>query len=137
MDIKHTVALEPKRIVSMLPARPSASTTERPSGNVSAVQTRDSSAIREESVGSVSKMEDAGSSRLNEAVKELNSYVQNIERNLQFDVDEGSGHTVIRVLDTETDEVIRQMPSEDFLALSRHMKSMSDDSQGLLLKEKA
>lgn len=137
MDIKHTVALEPKRIVSMLPAGASVSTAGQSSENGSAVRVSGSSAIKEESVASISKMEDAGSSRLNEAVKELNSYVQNIERNLQFDVDEGSGHTVIRVLDVETDEVIRQMPSEDFLALSRHMKSMSDDSQGLLLKEKA
>ena len=124
-------------MVSMISAGPSASTTERSSESTAPKQASSLSVIKEEAAGVVREMEGTGSGRLNEAVKELNSYVQNIERNLQFDVDEESGHTVIRVLDVETDEVIRQMPSEDFLALSRHLKSMNDGAQGLFFKEKA
>ena len=44
-------------------------------------------------------------------VDELNQIVQNTRRSLQFSVDKGSGEVVVKVVDAETDEVIRQMPS--------------------------
>ena len=53
------------------------------------------------------------------AVDNLNNYVQTIRRELQFSVDENSGRTVIKVLDAETKEVIRQIPAEEVISLSR------------------
>ena len=53
------------------------------------------------------------------AVDNLNNYVQTIRRALQFSVDENSGRTVIKVLDAETKEVIRQIPAEEVISLSR------------------
>jgi flagellar protein FlaG len=79
----------------------------------------------------------SASAGLEQALQDLNGYVQNVQRNLQFDVDDTSGHTVIRVVDSETAEVIRQIPSEEVLALARHLKSMGEGEQGLFLKEKA
>lgn len=79
----------------------------------------------------------SASAHLEQALQDLNGYVQTVQRNLQFDVDDTSGHTIIRVVDSETEEVIRQIPSEEVLALARHLKSMGEGEQGLFLKEKA
>jgi flagellar protein FlaG len=80
--------------------------------------------------------EASASANLEQALQDLNGYVQTVQRNLQFDVDDTSGHTIIRVVDSKTEEVIRQIPSEEVLALARHLKSMGEGEQGLFLKEK-
>ncbi len=53
--------------------------------------------------------------QLQDNVSKLNDYMQNINRNLQFTVDKKSGSSVIIVRDSETDEIIRQFPSEEIL----------------------
>ena len=54
----------------------------------------------------------------------LNQAVQSIERGLQFTVDEQSGETIITVTDKKTDEVIRQIPSEEVLAIRENIESL-------------
>ena len=53
--------------------------------------------------------------------------------NLQFTVDEDTGIDVVKVVDTDTKEVIRQFPSEEILAIAKAI----DQLQGLLVKDKA
>jgi flagellar protein FlaG len=66
-------------------------------------------------------------------VAELNQYVQNLERKLQFSVDDNSGDTVVKVIDKETDELIRQIPSEELL----EVKHAIDEYRGILFETKA
>ncbi len=54
-------------------------------------------------------------------VEELNTYVNEMQRNLQFHVDEDLGRKVISVMDGETKELIRQIPSEEALELLKNM----------------
>jgi len=56
-----------------------------------------------------------------EAVSNLNDYIQVIRRELEFRVDKETGRTVVTVLDAETGEKIRQIPSEEVLALARNL----------------
>ncbi len=58
---------------------------------------------------------------ISSAVDNLNQYVQTIRRELEFSIDENSGRTVIKVLDAETKEVIRQIPPEEVVSLSRNL----------------
>jgi flagellar protein FlaG len=60
-----------------------------------------------------------GQPEINAAVTQLNRHVQEANYNLQFSIDEASGRNVIRVIDAETREVIRQFPMEEVLALSK------------------
>lgn len=60
------------------------------------------------------------------AVEQMKDYAQVMSRQLQFDVDEDSGRTVVRVLDKDSGDVIRQIPSEEVLALARHMKELME-----------
>ena len=66
-------------------------------------------------------------------VNELNELVQNTQRSLQFSVDQESGRTVIRVKDSETDEVIRQIPPEEALQLAQRF----EESLGALVRTEA
>ncbi|MCW8919372.1 MAG: flagellar protein FlaG [Gammaproteobacteria bacterium] len=75
---------------------------------------------------------------LSAAVKEIAVAVQSVQRNLNFSIDEASGSTVVKVIDSESDEVIRQFPTEEILALRRRLGEMSGrELSGLLVQTKA
>jgi flagellar protein FlaG len=80
----------------------------------------------------------ASEAEISRAVTQLNEYVQTIHRELEFSVDEASGHTVIRVLDALSGRVIRQIPGDEVLALA---KTVTPDGQpprpGFLMAGKA
>lgn len=59
------------------------------------------------------------------AINQLNGYLEETHRGLRFSIDDDSGRTVVKVVDTETDEVIRQIPSEEMLAVIRHFSEMT------------
>jgi flagellar protein FlaG len=58
---------------------------------------------------------------LKQAVSKLNDYVQNIQRDLQFSIDKESGTMVVKVIDTKSEKVIRQIPTEETLKLARSL----------------
>ncbi len=70
---------------------------------------------------------------VNQAVQNLNDRVQNVQRNLEFTIDEISGNTVISVIDAETEEVIRQIPPETALNAAKNLQRL----EGLLLSAEA
>lgn len=59
---------------------------------------------------------------LESAVATINEYVQSIQRDLHFSVDEELKQTVIKVVDADSGETIRQIPEEVFLELARNLK---------------
>ena len=67
------------------------------------------------------------------AVERLVELARNNRRGLRFYVDEGSGRTVITVYNAATDEVIRQIPSEEIIAIARAVRAQRGD----LLSERA
>ncbi len=76
---------------------------------------------------------------LQKAVSDISSYVQNLQRDLQFRVDSDLGRMVISVVDSKTKEVIRQIPNEEVLARARFLEEQAADSDvtdGLLLQTK-
>jgi len=86
----------------------------------------------------INKAEEKESSEqaLDAAVKQLNSYAQSINRNLEFNVDTDSGQTVVKVIDSKTDELIRQIPNEEALNIAKQLDGVPDDdpqASGLLL----
>jgi len=63
---------------------------------------------------------------LSESVQTLSRSVQTIARSLEFRVDDNSGKTVITVRDSDSKEVIRQIPSEQLLQLSARLQDMQE-----------
>ncbi len=63
-------------------------------------------------------------SKIEETVASLNAFVQLMDRNVSFEVDETSGRDIISVYEKETKELIRQIPSEETLELLKRMDNM-------------
>jgi flagellar protein FlaG len=80
-------------------------------------------------VESPSKPELVELPELERLAENIADFVKSRNRDLTFSVHEASGHTVVRVLDGETKEVIRQIPSEEFLRMS---EALADGSFALL-----
>lgn len=72
-------------------------------------------------------------------VSEIEAFVQNAQRNLDFQVDDKTGRVIVKVIDATNDEVIRQIPSEEMLALSRRLKEFIEEHQstGVFVELKA
>jgi len=76
---------------------------------------------------------------IKDQIKELQQFNQKIDRSLQFKVDEELGVTIVRVIDKETEELIRQFPPEELINLSRRLKDLNEQqasNSGVLLQEK-
>jgi len=56
-----------------------------------------------------------------DAVKDINDHVQLTHRELQFTIDEASGKTVIKVIDSQTKELIRQIPGEEAISVAKKL----------------
>ena len=69
---------------------------------------------------------------LKEAVTKLNDYVQSVQRDLNFEIDESSGRVVVTVTDRQTNEIVRQIPDEVTLKLARKLQ---EDGETLRLFE--
>lgn len=65
---------------------------------------------------------DVSAKQIENAVRELNEFVQSNNRELAFSVDEGSNKQVVKVTDSESGKVIRQIPSEELLRLSERLQ---------------
>jgi flagellar protein FlaG len=76
---------------------------------------------------------------LEKAVSQMAAYIQNTQRDMDFSVDEVTGRVVVRVIDSDSEQVIRQIPSEEMLAISRHLAESleNDEPKGFLIELKA
>jgi flagellar protein FlaG len=61
--------------------------------------------------------------QLPNAVAKLNEYIQTVQRDLMFSLDESSGEAVIAVVDRQSLKVIRQIPSEIALTLAQKLNN--------------
>jgi len=69
------------------------------------------------------------------AVQELNDFVQNARREIHFSVDDQTGRTVVKVIDHQTKDVIRQIPGDEILEVARRMKDLNGEKGNLLQTE--
>lgn len=79
------------------------------------------------------RAQSANKAELQDAVATSNNFLKTVTNAVEFSIDEDSGNTVVKVVDTSTKEVIRQFPTEEMLAIAKAL----DKIQGLLIKQKA
>ncbi len=71
------------------------------------------------------KNEDSDGANLKYAVQQIEKFVQSIKRNLEFSIDEQSGKVIVKVIASETGEVVRQIPSAEALKLAESLNNAS------------
>lgn len=106
-----------KAAAASVPASGKAASTDTAKSIVAA---NDSSAARP-----VSKTE------LKSSVDAINRFLEN-NNEVHFSIDEDSGVSVIKVIDTETKKILRQFPSEQSLEISKNLTT-----KGLLIDSEA
>ena len=72
-----------------------------------------------------------------ELLKQVENHPQMVRRNLEFSIDEETGREVVRVIDSDTKEVIRQLPPEQILHMIAQIQELRDSmTPGVLLDDK-
>lgn len=71
--------------------------------------------------------------KLKMAVQEIEKFVQSVKRNLEFSIDEPSGKVIVKVIASDSGEVVRQIPNEEVLRLANSL----NDASSLLFSAKA
>ncbi|AZD00894.1 flagellar protein FlaG [Pseudomonas chlororaphis] len=95
---------------------------EKPQADVVALST-----VKEESKSAQTEQD-----KLKMAIKEIEEFVQSVKRNLEFSIDEPSGKVVVKVIASDSGEVIRQIPNEEVLKLANSL----NDASSLLFSAK-
>ncbi|MGJ8484001.1 flagellar protein FlaG [Pseudoalteromonas sp. SYSU M81236] len=72
-------------------------------------------------------------------LEKLNSYIPVTSTNLIFEFDEKGDPPIIKVLDKENDEVIREIPTEEFREVAKALEEFADklSNKGLLFDRTA
>lgn len=65
-----------------------------------------------------------GSRQSDHAVTEINQALETLATSLKFEVDDQSGHTLVKVIDQDSGEVLRQIPSEATVRIARSLDKM-------------
>jgi len=127
MDIRpigSTVQLGTTGQAAPLPApEPTSPTTSSGVPTTSAVQST-TTAQAEPSLGQVQK-----------AVQKINSNLASQSQGIEFSIDSSSHRIVVKVVDQSNNQVIRQIPSKEALAIADSMDQ--SPTQGLLIKQQA
>lgn len=71
------------------------------------------------------------------AVKKMNDAMLGASQSLQFSIDEDSKDIVVKVIDQNTKEVVRQMPSKEALQIAKSIDKLQQQQQGLLIDQTA
>ena len=77
------------------------------------------------------KDEKSGDSRkltredVEEMVEALEDFANTVQTRLNFSIDDGTEDVVVKIMDKETDEVIKQFPAEEILKLREKMQDLS------------
>jgi len=71
------------------------------------------------------KSQETDDAKLKLAVQEIEKFVQSIKRNLEFSIDEHSGKVIVKVIASETGEIVRQIPSAEALKLADSLANAS------------
>lgn len=69
---------------------------------------------------------------LEDAVKKINDFIAPTLQTIQFSIDQESGRLVVKVIDTATQKILRQMPNEVALNVAKTL----DGLKGLIVSLK-
>lgn len=85
------------------------------------------------------KNEEAELDVVENAIKDVESFLQIQNRNLSFSIDDKTERSVVTVKDSSSGDVIRQIPSEEVLQLAERIKALQEDigsSVGVFINNK-
>ena len=88
--------------------------------------------VKEKPKTDVAEQKPVDEKKLKDGIENLNHSLQTFNLKVSFSKDEPTGRTVIRVRNSESDEIIREIPSETFLKIAAKLSEL----MGLLVDQK-
>ncbi|MCB5183755.1 flagellar protein FlaG [Methylobacillus gramineus] len=76
---------------------------------------------------------EASQENVESAVKQINEFISPVMQSIQFSTDNDSGRVVVKVVDSETQKVLRQIPNEEVLQIAKTLGKL----QGLVIRQTA
>ncbi|WP_087503404.1 flagellar protein FlaG [Pseudomonas sp. SID14000] len=122
MSVKLNLSYPTSRLADPVVDKPVARSAEAPRG---------SDTLEPKAVTAAEGTHDA--EKVKKAVSEIEKFLSSTRRNLEFSTDEESGKIVVKVIASETGELIRQLPSEEALRIAHSLS----DVNSLLFDAKA
>lgn len=79
--------------------------------------------------------ESVSKENLEAAASDVQDYFQQLPTDIKFVVDKSTGTYYFKIIDPETKEVIRQVPSEEVLAMARKLRELTNsrNASGVLM----
>jgi Uncharacterized flagellar protein FlaG len=89
----------------------------------------------------VAKVSEIDPKAVQDAVEKLSEFVETVSnRGLQISVDEDLSRVILKVVNRDNEETIRQIPAEEVIELMKRMRDIADeffgDATGLLVENK-
>ncbi|MNH14918.1 flagellar protein FlaG [compost metagenome] len=114
MSVKLNLSYPTARSTDPVADRPVARSAETPRG---------SDTLEPKAVTAAEGLQDV--EKVKNAVSEIEKFLSTTRRNLEFSTDEESGKIVVKVIASETGELIRQLPSEEALRIAHSLSDVN------------
>ncbi len=127
-------AAQPK-VVTQPPVKSGSAAVERKAPEVKVDAAADAAAAASKAKAEVNVQQYAQATKevMQVAAQQIQGYLKESGRNLSVSVDESTGYYVARVVNPETGEVVRSLPSEETLRIARNI----DQMRGMLVSQRA
>jgi flagellar protein FlaG len=104
--------------------------TERPNATVSAAD------LKTQAAALKADAQETSLEVVKSAMAQGSSILQATNRNLEFQVDDSTKKVVVKIVDSESGDVVRQIPSEQMLAFIKRMQEL-EGKKGTMLQDQA
>lgn len=71
------------------------------------------------------------------AAEKGNKFLQATNQSLQFTVDDSTKEIVVKIVDNDTGELVRQIPSEEMLSFIKRMQELDSKQKGAVIQDRA
>lgn len=126
MAIESLNAASAASVANSSVQRTSASETQSSSINTQALQQAQAieRADKAEAEERAQEAKELSPEQLKAAINRLNELMENSGRSLAFSVDDELGDVVVKVMDKQTEELIRQIPNEEALKFAKNLEGV-------------
>ena len=126
-------AVQPKVVVQTPPKGGGVEQQKAPEAKVDAAGEAAAAAAKARAEVNVEQYARATKEVMQVAAQQIQGYLRESGRNLNVTLDESTGKYVARVVNPETGEVVRSLPSEETLRIARNI----DQMRGMLVNQRA
>ncbi|MDP3905345.1 MAG: flagellar protein FlaG [Methylococcaceae bacterium] len=135
-EITNVAKLVPVTVLRNKQNEPKASSAVVGAAKDQQIATKSEEFLNSQNAASKADRKETSLELVKSAAAQGNSILQATNRNLEFQVDDSTKKVVVKIVDSKSGDVVRQIPSEDMLAFIKRMQDL-EGNQGTMLQDRA